>query len=73
METNTLEASTLLDVRQVAATLRCSPRTTRRLADSGRLPAPVKLGSLVRWRRSDIEAWINDRCPQAVQDGEGER
>ena len=54
--------ATLIDVEQVAAQLGCSPRTVYRLADAGRMPAPVRLGSLVRWRRGDVEAWIAGGC-----------
>lgn len=54
----------LLDVRAVAALLGgCSTRHVYRLADAGRMPRPVKLGSLVRWRRAELEAWINAGCP----------
>jgi len=54
----------LLDVRAVAALLGgCSVRHIYRLSDAGKLPAPVRLGSLVRWRRSDLDAWIGEGCP----------
>jgi excisionase family DNA binding protein len=53
----------LLDVRAVAAMLDCSPRHVYRLADAGRMPAPVRIGALVRWRRTDIDNWLKDRCP----------
>ena len=39
----------LLDVQTVAGMLGCSPRHVYRLSDAGRMPGPVKLGSLVRW------------------------
>jgi predicted DNA-binding transcriptional regulator AlpA len=26
------------------------------------MPAPVKLGALIRWRRTDIDAWVADGC-----------
>lgn len=53
----------LLDVTEVAAMLSCSPRHVYRLSDSGRMPAPVRLGHLVRWSRAAVEAWIDERCP----------
>ncbi len=53
----------LLDVQQVADLLQCSPRHVYRLSDAGRMPAPVKLGSLVRWNRTSIEAWVDQGCP----------
>ena len=54
----------LLDVDEVAALLSCSTRTVRRMADSGQMPRPLKLASLRRWRRSDIERWLADGCPR---------
>lgn len=53
----------LLDVRLVTAVLTCSQRTVYRLSDAGRMPRPIKLGALVRWRRDELEAWIAAGCP----------
>ena len=53
----------LLNVKQVASLLGCSPRTVYRLADGGRIPRRVKIGWLVRRRRADIDQWIADGCP----------
>ena len=52
----------LVDVQSVAVMLDCSSRHVYRLSDAGRMPAPVRLGSLVRWRRVDVEAWIAGGC-----------
>jgi excisionase family DNA binding protein len=52
----------LLDVRAVASHLGCSPRHVYRLADGGKMPPPVKLGALIRWRRADLDAWLADGC-----------
>lgn len=54
----------LLDVEIVAAMLGCSPRHVYRLSDAGRMPGPVKLGSLVRWSRAAVEQWIEAGCPR---------
>jgi excisionase family DNA binding protein len=53
---------TLIDVRAVAAMLTCSTRHVIRLADAGRMPSPLKLGSLVRWRRQEVLDWIGRGC-----------
>lgn len=53
----------MLDVRAVADLLRCSPRHVYRLADSGKMPAPVRLGALVRWSQSAVAEWIEAGCP----------
>jgi len=58
----------MLNVGDVAKLLRCSVRTVYRLADSGRMPRPVKLGALVRWPRRQIEVWIADGCPNCRAD-----
>lgn len=52
----------LLDVQAVAEMLGCSPRHVYRLSDAGRMPSPVKLGSLVRWSAAAIREWIDDGC-----------
>ena len=53
----------LLDVGAVAVLCGCSPRHVRRLADAGKLPEPIRLGMLVRWRRAAIADWIEAGCP----------
>ena len=54
----------LLDVRAVAHLLGgCSIRHVIRLADASRMPKPVKLGTLVRWRKAEVLAWISAGCP----------
>lgn len=52
----------LLDVGAVGQMLGCSARHVYRLSDAGRMPAPVKVGDLARWRRSEIDAWIAGGC-----------
>ena len=61
----------LLDVGAVASLLSCSVRHVYRLADSGRMPRPVKLGALVRWPRAVVEGWIADGCPRSQGRGTG--
>lgn len=53
----------LLDVAAVAEMLGCSQRHVYRLSDTGKMPAPVKLGSLVRWSAAAIREWIDQGCP----------
>jgi excisionase family DNA binding protein len=63
----------LLDVRAVAALLDCSPRHVYRLADAGRMPAPVRIGALVRWRRTVLDSWLVAGCPatRPAENGSG--
>ncbi len=54
----------LLSARDVAALLgRCSTRHLYRMVDAGRMPRPIKLGGLVRWRRDELLDWIAAGCP----------
>ena len=59
----TVPPAELLDVQAMAALLNCATRTVYRLADAGRMPRPVKLGALVRWRRAEILDWLAAGCP----------
>ena len=47
-----------LGVNQVAQLLGLSKRTIYRLLDAGKIPKPIQLGGAVRWRRTDIELFI---------------
>ena len=53
----------LIDVGVIAAMLGCSKMHVRRLVDAGKMPPPIRLGVLCKWRREDIAAWIQDGCP----------
>jgi len=52
-----------VDAKGMAQLLNCSPRTVRRLADSGRMPAPIRLGRLARWNSETLRSWITEGCP----------
>lgn len=62
-EKDSARVEQLIDVRDVATMLSCSSRTIRRLADSARMPRPVRVGALLRWSRAAIEEWFRDGCP----------
>ncbi len=53
----------LLDVREVARLINTSTKTVYRLTDAGKMPRPVKLGALVRWKADELREWINAGCP----------
>ena len=59
----------LLDVQAVADLLGCSARHVYRLSDAGKMPAPCKLGSLVRWNSGAIREWIDAGCPAVERRG----
>ena len=52
----------LMDAGDVAAMLKCSRRTICRLMDAGRIPAPIRLGGLLRWDRRALLEWIAQGC-----------
>lgn len=56
-------AAELLKVNKVAGLIGISPRTVYRLADAGKMPRPVKLGTLVRWRADELRDWVDGGCP----------
>jgi excisionase family DNA binding protein len=61
-DSQTAAVASLLDVTAVAAVAGCSPRHIYRMADAGLMPAPVRLGALVRWRRTDLDEWVASGC-----------
>lgn len=53
----------LIDVKEFAAKLGCSLKHIRRMADAGRCPPSIQLGSLRRWNRQVVDDWIAAGCP----------
>lgn len=60
-----VDAPALLSVDQVAALLQVSTRTVWRLLSSGELIEPVRMRGNTRWRREELESWIESGCPRA--------
>lgn len=54
----------LISVNELAQMLGVSTRTTWRHNSSGRIPSPIPVGGLMRWRRQEIEDWIAEGCPE---------
>jgi len=61
------EMPKMLTGDDVAGLLRCSRRTVYRLANAGKIPAPIRLGGLARWPRETVRAWIDAGCPKHVK------
>ena len=53
----------MFSVEDLAQRFDCSPKHVRRMAETGRIPPPIKLGNLVRWRVGAIEQWESEGCP----------
>ena len=61
---STSKKNVLLNVEDLSSLLGISVRTIWRRESTGDVPKPVRIGGLVRWRRSDIDAWIEAGCPK---------
>jgi excisionase family DNA binding protein len=61
--------SILLSIAQVCRYLGgISEAKIRELVSTGRMPAPVKLDRVARWRRGDLDQWAeNLPCPKLAQ------
>ena len=57
----------LLNIKQVAEALGCCPRMVQILVARGELPAPLRLGRLVRWRDEDITERLEAKALAAQQ------
>jgi predicted DNA-binding transcriptional regulator AlpA len=59
--------SLLIDLRVLATLLDRSEASLERDLPAGRLPAPVWLGGSRKWRRKEIEAWVDAGCPTQAE------
>ena len=54
----------LLTMKNIAQILGVHRVTTQRWLESGRLPAPIRLGRrCLRWPKAEIDKWIASGCP----------
>ena len=60
----------LMTVEDLAKLLHVSVRTVWRLRRNASLPRPVKIGGGVRWRISDVRAWIEQGCKPETSEKE---
>lgn len=61
---------TLLCVRQVAELLGVHARSVWRMAQTGEIPPPIRLGErVVRWRLSDLREHFDQRAEDAKRLG----
>ncbi|MHB1157189.1 MAG: helix-turn-helix transcriptional regulator [Phycisphaerales bacterium] len=59
--------SELITVRHVSAILYVSQRTIWNFVTAGKIPPPVSVGRLKRWRAAEIRAWIAEGCPEQTE------
>ena len=56
----------VVSVREVAELLGVNPRTVWRMAQTGEIPAPIRLGErIVRWRLSDLRGHLDRKAAGA--------
>lgn len=59
---NALDDRLLLSARDLRKALGVTPSTLYRWMKEGAFPAQIHVGSLARWRRADVDAWIGSRA-----------
>jgi excisionase family DNA binding protein len=59
-----MTGAALVTAGHVARMLRVSKRTVWRMLSAGRLPVPIRVGGIVRWRIDEIKKWIYAGCPE---------
>ena len=48
----------------------CTIRHLQNLVKQKRMPSPIKIGGMVRFRRQDILDWIAAGCPALAESGQ---
>ncbi len=62
----------LLTIQDVAELCGISNEHVRRLVDRGAFPKPIRLGRSVRFRLSDVMAWVESGCSPSQRPTTGE-
>lgn len=61
-ELKQLPAPLLVNSVEACQLLAISPATLRRYVAAGKVPAPLRVGGVVRFRRADLEAFVAQRA-----------
>jgi excisionase family DNA binding protein len=59
----------VMNTKEAAVYVRLGKPTLERFRITGDGPAYVKLGSAVRYRKSDLDAWLVSRVMRSTSDG----
>jgi predicted DNA-binding transcriptional regulator AlpA len=57
-------APLVVGTRGLCNILQTSEATVHRLRSSGKLLKPLELGSQLRWRVAEVNAWVEAGCPE---------
>ena len=63
----------VLTIRQVCELLSCGRDFLDQWWKAGRFPSPFRLGTLVRWHRETVLAWVREKQAEANGNGNGAR
>ncbi len=55
--------SAMMDVREAARLCSFSESMIYKLNRAGKMPPPIRIGTLLRWRRRELLEWIEAGCP----------
>ena len=55
--------SELLTIAEVASLLKVTRRGIQNWLKEGRIPHPLRIATILRWRKLDIIEWIDKGCP----------
>jgi excisionase family DNA binding protein len=67
------DESPLVDAKEAARLCSISESMLYKLNAAGRMPAPVRIGTLLRWKRRDLLEWIDAGCPTDGWEGRESR
>jgi predicted DNA-binding transcriptional regulator AlpA len=68
-QSTSMDLRELLTAAEAAEMAGVGKRSWWRYSSSGKAPAPVRIGASVRWRRTEIAAWIAAGCPRVRREG----
>lgn len=49
----------MMDIQELCKYLKCGRNSIYKNIEKGNLPAPLKVGRLSRWRKEEIDEWID--------------
>lgn len=55
----------LIDMGFITSLLQMTDKWIYKLIKDGSFPKPIKLGRSSRWRKSEVESWLQERVEQS--------
>jgi excisionase family DNA binding protein len=63
LERSAAPPSALMGADELARQLGVNVRTLRRMRHEGSVPEPIRIGRLLRWKRIDVDRYLQSRRP----------